>query len=139
MALSNINITTNTGLALKVNDFVLMMSSDGVTTSTTTTTTTAATTSTTTTTTTAASFVLLAPVGGLAGTSSAACLNYLSSRSYYSTLNGFVSGVTTIYEDSSLTTPFNSGGQWKPMSFDGINIYAVITDSAGVVTTYTSC
>ena len=127
MALSNINITTNTGLALKVNDFVLMMSSDGVT------------TSTTTTTTTAASFVLLAPVGGLAGTSSAACLNYLSSRSYYSTLNGFVSGVTTIYEDSSLTTPFNSGGQWKPMSFDGINIYAVITDSAGVVTTYTSC
>lgn len=40
MALSNINITTNTGLALKPNDFVVMASIGGVTTSTTTTTTT---------------------------------------------------------------------------------------------------
>lgn len=116
-----------------------------ITTSTTTTTTTAAptttttTTSTTTTTTTAAFYVLLAPIGGLSGTSSGACANYSSTRNYYSNVNFMQSGVTFIYEDSGFATPFDSGGQWKPMSFDGVIVYAVITDASGQVTNYTTC
>jgi len=101
--------------------------------------TTTTTTSTTTTTTTAAYYVLLGPVGGLSGTSGGACSNYLSSRSYYSNVNFMQSNVTYIYENSALTTPLDTGGQWKPLSFNGVTIYAVITDSSGKVTNYTSC
>jgi len=85
------------------------------------------------------SYVLLGPVGGLAGSSSAACSNYFSSRSYYSPQNFMQSNVTYIYDDSAMTTPLDTGGQWKALSFDGVIIYAVITNSSGLVTNYTTC
>jgi hypothetical protein len=99
------------------------------------------TTSTTTTTTTAPSYyTLLGPVAGEASTSGSACSNYLSSRSYYSNVNFMQSGVTYIYEDSGLTTPYTSSGQWKPLSFVATStVYAVVTDATGSVTTYSSC
>jgi hypothetical protein len=113
------------------------------TTSTTTTTTTippTTTTSTTTTTTTGPSYyTLLGPIGGLSGTSGGACANYTTTRSYYSNVNFIQSNVTYIYEYSGLTTPLDTGGQWKPLSFNGTNLYAVITNSSGMVTNYTSC
>jgi hypothetical protein len=114
------------------------------TTSTTTTTTTpppTTTTSTTTTTTTATYFTLLGPVGGLSSTSIGACANYSSGRSYSSNVNFMQSGVTYIYDSTTPTlVGLNTGGQWKPLSFVGsATIYAVITDSNGLVTNYTSC
>ena len=84
-------------------------------------------------------YTLLGPIDGRGVTSSGACANYFSSRSYYSNVNFMTSGVTYIYDDSGLTTPLDTGGQWKPLSFDGVNIYAVITNSSGMVTNYTSC
>jgi hypothetical protein len=112
------------------------------TSTTTTTTTTTPTTSTTTTTTTGPSYyTLLGPVGGLSGTSGEACLNYNSARSYSSNVNFMQSGVTYIYDSTSPTlVPLDTGGQWKPLSFVATStIYAVITDSTGLVTNYTSC
>ena len=113
------------------------------TTSTTTTTTTGTpTTSTTTTTTTGPSYyTLLGPVGGLSGTSGGACLNHTSTRSYSSNVNFMQNGVTYIYDSTSPTlVPLDTGGQWKPLSFVATaTIYAVITDSTGLVTNYTSC
>ena len=119
------------------------------TTSTTTTTTAAPTTTTTTTapatttTTTAAPtyYTLLGPVGGLSGTSGGACLNYNTGRSYNTNVNFMQSGVTYIYDSISPTlVPLDTGGQWKPLSFPATaTIYAVITDSNGLVSNYTSC
>lgn len=109
------------------------------TTTTTTTTPTPTTTTTTTTTTTVAFYILLAPVGGLDANSTNACNNYNSARSYYTNVNFMQSNVTYIYENSSLTTPFDTGGLYKAVSFDGVTRYAVITDSAGKVTSYTTC
>jgi hypothetical protein len=113
------------------------------TTSTTTTTTTVTpTTSTTTTTTTGPSYyTLLGPVGGLSGTSGGACLNHNSARSYYSNVNFMQSGVTYIYDSTSPTlVPLDTGGQWKPLVFVATStVYAVITDSNGLVSNYTSC
>jgi len=85
------------------------------------------------------SYAILGPVGGLSGTSGGACANYFSSRSYYSNVNFFQSNVTYIYEDTGLTTPLNTGGSWKPLSFNGTALYAVVTNAAGMVTNYTSC
>ncbi len=84
--------------------------------------------------------ILLGPIGGLSSTSSGACSNYMSSRSYYTNVNFMQSGVTYIYDSISPTlVPVDTGGQWKPFAFGGINIYAVITNSSGMVTNYTSC
>jgi hypothetical protein len=108
-----------------------------------TTTTTSTSTSTTSTTTTIAPsyYTLLGPVEGLSGTSGGACLNYNSTRSYSSNVNFMQSGVTYIYDSTSPTlVPLDTGGQWKPLSFVATaTIYAVITDSNGLVTNYTSC
>jgi hypothetical protein len=97
---------------------------------------------TTTTTTTAGPtyYTLLGPIG-LYSTSSAACLNYSSTRSYSSNVNFMQSGVTYIYDSTSPTvTPLNTGGQWKPLVFAATSTrYAVITDSNGLVSNYTSC
>ena len=97
---------------------------------------------TTTTTTTAGPtyYTLLGPTV-LYSTSSAACLNYSSTRSYSSNVNFMQSGVTYIYDTTSPTvTPLNTGGQWKPLVFAGTSTrYAVITDSNGLVSNYTSC
>lgn len=84
-------------------------------------------------------YTLLGPISGLSSTSSGACANYFSSRSYYANVNFMQSSVTYIYEDTGLTTPLDTGGQWKPVSFNGVTIYAVITNSSGMVTNYTSC
>lgn len=84
-------------------------------------------------------FTLLGPISGLSGTSSGACSIYNSGRPYYSNVNFMQSNVTYIYENNSLSTPLNTGGQWKGISFNGVNIYAVITNSSGMVTNYTSC
>ncbi len=84
-------------------------------------------------------YSILGPVSGLSGTSGGACANYFSSRAYYSNVNFFQSNVTYIYEDTGLTTPLNTGGQWKPLSFNGVALYAVVTNSSGMVTNYTSC
>ena len=110
------------------------------TTSTTTTTTTAApTTSTTTSTTTVAYYVWLGPVSTFA-TSASACSGYNSARSYYSAQNFMVSTVTAFYEESTLTTPINTAGNWLPVALNGVGtIYAVQTNATGSVTTYTSC
>jgi hypothetical protein len=50
-------------------------------------------------------------------------------------------GVTYIYDSTTPTlVGLDTGGQWKPLSFVGsATIYAVITDSNGLVTNYTSC
>jgi hypothetical protein len=111
------------------------------TTSTTTTTTTTLTTSTTTTTTTGPSYyTLLGPIG-LFSTSGNACLGYTSTRSYSSNVNFMQGGVTYIYDSTSPTlVPLDTGGQWKPLVFVATStVYAVITDSNGLVSTYTSC
>jgi len=85
-------------------------------------------------------YTLLGPTNGLSGTSGGACANYFSSRSYSSNVNFIQSNVTYIYDSTSPTlTPLNTGGQWKPLSFNGVNLYAVITNSSGMVTNYTSC
>ena len=86
-------------------------------------------------------YTLLGPVGGLSGTSGGACLNYNSTRSYSSNVNFMQSGVTYIYDSTSPTlVPLDTGGQWKPLSFVATaTIYAVITDSNGLVSNYTSC
>ena len=84
---------------------------------------------------------LLGPVAGLSNTSGGACANYNSARSYYSTVGFIQSGVTYIYDSTNPTlVPLNTGGQYKPLSFAGsATVYAVITDSNGLVTNYTSC
>jgi hypothetical protein len=83
----------------------------------------------------------LGPVGGLSGTSGGACLNYNTGRSYNTNVNFMQSGVTYIYSSISPTlVPLDTGGQWKPLSFPATaTIYAVITDSNGLVSNYTSC
>jgi hypothetical protein len=51
------------------------------------------------------------------------------------------SGFTYIYESVTPTlVPLNTEGLWKPLSFVGnATIYAVITDSTGLITNYVSC
>jgi hypothetical protein len=85
--------------------------------------------------------ILLGPEGGDAGTSGAACINYNSTRPYYSNVNFMQSGFTYIYESVTPTlVPLNTEGLWKPLSFVGnATIYAVITDSSGLITNYISC
>ncbi len=97
-------------------------------------------TSTETPTPTPSSYVLLGPINGLSSTSLGACNNYFSSRSYYTNVNFIQSNVTYIYDSISPTlVPLDTGGQWKPLSFNGVNKYAVTTNSSGMVTNYTSC
>ena len=109
------------------------------TTSTTTPPPTTTTTSTTTSTTTVAYYVWLGPVSTFA-TSASACSGYNSARSYYSAQNFMVSTVTAFYEESTLTTPINTAGNWLPVALNGVGtIYAVQTNATGSVTTYTSC
>jgi hypothetical protein len=50
-------------------------------------------------------------------------------------------GVTYIYDSTSPTlVPLDTGGQWKPLVFAATaTIYAVKTDSNGLVSDYTSC
>jgi hypothetical protein len=85
-------------------------------------------------------YTLLGPTSGLSGTSGGACANYTTTRSYSSNVNFIQSNVTYIYDSTSPTlTPLDTGGQWKPLSFNGTNLYAVITNSSGMVTNYTSC
>ena len=112
------------------------------TTTTTSTSTTSTSTSTTSTTTTAAPtyYTLLGPVG-LFSTSNNACLGYNSGRSYQSNVNFMQSGVTYIYDSTSpIVVPLDTGGQWKSLVFVATSTrYAVITDSNGLVSNYTSC
>ena len=112
------------------------------TTTTTSTSTSTTSTSTTSTTTTLGPsyYTLLGPVG-LFSTSSNACLGYNSARSYQSNVNFMQSGVTYIYDSTSpIVVPLDTGGQWKSLVFVATSTrYAVITDSNGLVSNYTSC
>lgn len=102
MSFSNINITTNTGLAIKANDFVLMSAAGGVTTSTTTTTTTAPTTTSTTTTTTTVAFETFTVRTENAVLPTNICSN--PTFTVYAASGSVFAGTTKLYTDSALTT-----------------------------------
>lgn len=108
------------------------------TTSTTTPPPTTTTTSTTTTTTTVAYYVWLGPVSTF-GTSGSACSGYNTARSYYSPQNFMTSGVTQFFDNTALTIPVETTGNYLPLTLNGVGTVYTAIITAGTVSFYTSC
>lgn len=84
-----------------------------------------------------------------AGTSStylnatSACINKNCSRPYYRNIP-IISPGQILYDNSSLTTPFNGGGNWIAINFttqycNGSNWYALQIDTNGVILNVVAC
>jgi hypothetical protein len=73
-----------------------------------------------------------------------ACINKTCGRPYYKSVPSWAIG-TVVYDNSSLTTTFNGGGNWIAVDTStgtycsGLAWAAVEVDSSGVITDFISC
>lgn len=73
-----------------------------------------------------------------------ACIHKTCGRPYYKSVPSWAIG-TVVYDNSSLTTPFNGGGNWIAVDTStgtycsGLAWAAVEVDSSGVITDFISC
>lgn len=76
------------------------------------------------------------------GSDTLACSNKTCGRSYWKSVPSWAIG-TVVYDDSSLTTPFNGGNDWIAVAtsstFCGGGWAAVQVDSSGVILNFVSC
>jgi hypothetical protein len=77
-------------------------------------------------------------------TDTLACNNKTCGRPYYKSVPSWAMG-TTVYDDSSLTTPFNGGGNWIAVDTStgtycsGLAWAAVQVNAGGIIIGFVSC